>query len=218
RDARPGRAPGAARHRAARPLPDLQRGIHGHGRHRPDRAGADRRGDPAHPPAAPAAARRRRGHRPARAHAADRRPPDRPDRPRRTAGPGPDGGLIPLGEQDRSLWDSARIAEGVALVSAVLPAGQVGPYQVQAAIAAVHDEARSIDTTDWPQILGLYELLEQLAPGPIVSLNRAVAVAMVAGPAAGLDLLRELESHRRLAGHHRLHAARAPPPELSPHA
>ena len=134
---------------------------------------------------------------------------------RRAARTGPDGSLIPLGEQDRSLWDSARIAEGVALVSAVLPAGQVGPYQVQAAIAAVHDEAKSVGTTDWPQILGLYELLEQLAPGPMVSLNRAVAVAMVAGPAAGLDLLRELESDRRLAGHHRLHAARAHLLEMS---
>jgi len=134
---------------------------------------------------------------------------------RRAARTGPDGSLIPLGEQDRSLWDPARIAEGVALVSAVLPAGQVGPYQVQAAIAAVHDEAESVGTTDWPQILGLYELLEQLAPGPMVSLNRAVAVAMVAGPAAGLGLLGELESDRRLAGHHRLHATRAHLLEMS---
>src|SRR5690348_1883487 len=128
---------------------------------------------------------------------------------------GPDGSLIPLGEQDRSRWDPAKITEGVALVSAVLPAGQVGPYQVQAAIAAVHDEAESVGTTDWPQILGLYELLEQLAPGPMVSLNRAVAVAMVAGPAAGLGLLRELESDRRLVGHHRLHATRAHLLEMS---
>jgi RNA polymerase sigma factor (sigma-70 family) len=134
---------------------------------------------------------------------------------RRAARTGRDGSLIPLGEQDRSRWDSARIAEGVALVSAVLPAGQVGPYQVQAAIAAVHDEAESVEATDWPQILGLYELLERLAPGPMVSLNRAVAVAMVAGPAAGLDLLRELESDRRLAEHHRLHAARAHLLEMS---
>jgi RNA polymerase sigma factor (sigma-70 family) len=134
---------------------------------------------------------------------------------RRAARTGPDGSLIPLGEQDRSRWDATRIAEGVALVSAVLPAGQVGPYQVQAAIAAVHDEAESIDATDWPQILGLYELLERLAPGPMVSLNRAVAVAMVAGPAAGLDLLRELASDRRLAEHHRLHATRAHLLEMS---
>jgi RNA polymerase sigma factor (sigma-70 family) len=134
---------------------------------------------------------------------------------RRAARTGPDGDLIPLDEQDRSGWDASKIAEGVALVSAVLPEGQVGPYQVQAAIAAVHDEAKSVDTTDWPQILGLYELLERLAPGPMVSLNRAVAVAMVAGPAAGLDLLRELESDRRLAGHHRLHATRAHLLEMS---
>ena len=134
---------------------------------------------------------------------------------RQAARTSPDGSLIPLGEQDRSIWDSGRIAEGVALVSAVLPAGQVGPYQVQAAIAAVHDEAESIEATDWPQILGLYELLEQLAPGPMVSLNRAVAVAMVAGPAAGLDLLQELAADRRLAGHHRLHATRAHLLEMS---
>ena len=134
---------------------------------------------------------------------------------RRAARTGPDGNLIPLGEQDRGRWDAGKIAEGVALVSAVLPEGHVGPYQVQAAIAAVHDEAKSIDTTDWPQILGLYELLEQLAPGPMVSLNRAVAVAMVVGPAAGLDLLRQLESDRRLAGHHRLHATRAHLLEMS---
>ena len=128
---------------------------------------------------------------------------------RRDARTGPDGSLIPLDEQDRSRWDRDRIAEGVTLLSAVLPAGQVGPYQVQAAIAAVHDEAESMDATDWPQILGLYELLERLAPGPVVSLNRAVAVAMVAGPAPGLDLLRALESDRRLAGYHRLFATRA---------
>jgi RNA polymerase sigma factor (sigma-70 family) len=134
---------------------------------------------------------------------------------RRGARTGPDGSLIPLGEQDRSGWDRDRIAEGVALISAVLPAGQVGPYQVQAAIAAVHDEAESMDATDWPQILGLYDLLERLAPGPMVSLNRTVALAMVAGPAAGLGLLRGLESDRRLAGHHRLLATRAHLLEMS---
>src|SRR5262249_21312553 len=96
---------------------------------------------------------------------------------RRAARTGGDGNLIPLDEQDWGRWDRDRIAEGVAMISAVLPAGQPGPYQVQAAIAAVHDEAESVDTTDWPQILGLYQLLEQLAPGPMVSLNRAVAVA-----------------------------------------
>jgi RNA polymerase sigma factor (sigma-70 family) len=134
---------------------------------------------------------------------------------RRGARTGQDGGLIPLGEQDRSKWDSACIAEGVALISTVLPDGPVGPYQVQAAIAAVHDEAESVDATDWPEILGLYELLEHLAPGPMVSLNRAVAVAMVTGPDAGLDLVDALETDGRLAGHHRLHATRAHLLEMS---
>jgi RNA polymerase sigma factor (sigma-70 family) len=133
-------------------------------------------------------------------------------RPARTAA---DGSLIPLDEQDRSRWDSGSVAEGVTLISAVLPEGRPGPYQVQAAIAAVHDEAESMDATDWPQILGLYDLLAQLAPSPIVSLNRSVAVAMVAGPAAGLDVLRELESDRQLARHHRLHATRAHLLEMS---
>ena len=128
---------------------------------------------------------------------------------RRGARTGPDGSLVALDQQDRSKWDHALVAEGVALISSVLPLGEVGPYQVQAAIAAVHDEAPAMDATDWPQILALYELLEQLAPGPMVSLNRAVAVAMVAGPDAGLDLLATLESDRRLADHHRLHATRA---------
>src|SRR5215813_724225 len=134
---------------------------------------------------------------------------------RRAARTGRDGNLIPIDEQDRSSWDRDQIAEGIALISAALPAGQPGPYQVQAAIAAVHDEAESVDSTDWPQILGLYQLLERLAPGPMVSLNCAVAVAMVGGPQAGLDLLRELESDRRLASHHRLHATRAHLLEMS---
>jgi RNA polymerase sigma factor (sigma-70 family) len=134
---------------------------------------------------------------------------------RRAARTGPDGSLITLDEQDRGRWDAARIAEGVALVAAALPAGQPGPYQVQAAIAAVHDEAASVQATDWPQILGLYDLLERLAPGPMVSLNRAVAVAMVDGPAAGLEVLRQLESDRRLAGHHRLYSTRAHLLEMS---
>jgi predicted RNA polymerase sigma factor len=134
---------------------------------------------------------------------------------RRAARTGPGGDLIPLDQQDRGRWDSGRIAEGVALLGTVLPAGQIGPYQVQAAIAAVHDEALSVDTTDWPQVLGLYDLLERLAPGPMVTLNRAVAVAMVAGPAAGLALLDDLEADKRLAGHHRLHATRAHLLEMS---
>jgi len=128
---------------------------------------------------------------------------------RRCARTGPGGDLVPLAEQDRSRWDRRLIAEGIDLISRTLPRGQVGPYQLQAAIAAVHDEAEHAGTTDWPQILALYELLEHLAPNPMVTLNRAVAVAMVHGPAAGLDLLDTLRSDKRMARHHRLFAARA---------
>jgi predicted RNA polymerase sigma factor len=127
-------------------------------------------------------------------------------RPARTSG---DGSLVPLAEQDRSRWDSARIAEGVALISKALPCGEVGPYQLQAAIAAVHDEARSMPDTDWPQILGLYDLLIRVAPNPVTALNRAVAVAEVRGPAAGLIELAALESDQCMSGHHRLLAVRA---------
>ncbi len=134
---------------------------------------------------------------------------------RRPARTGQDGSLIPLTEQDRSIWNKAAIAEGVALISAVLPEGRPGPYQVQAAIAAVHDEAESVDATDWPEILGLYDLLLHLTANPVVSLNRSVAVAMVAGPAAGLDVLSELESDPQLARHHRLHSTRAHLLEMS---
>ncbi len=128
---------------------------------------------------------------------------------RRQARTSPDGMLVPLAEQDRSRWDSGRIAEGVALISDVLPRGEVGPYQIQAAIAAVHDEAESVAETDWPQILGLYDLLMQVAPNPVTALNRAVAIAEVHGPAAGLSALAALESDQRMSGHHRLLAARA---------
>ncbi|GAA3072746.1 sigma factor-like helix-turn-helix DNA-binding protein [Streptomyces roseofulvus] len=128
---------------------------------------------------------------------------------RRPARTGPHGELVPLAEQDRTRWDAALIAEGVALISATLPKGRVGPYQIQAAIAAVHDEAESAEATDWPQILALYDLLEQAGPNPMVSLNRAVAVAMVDGPRAGLALLDELAADKRLARHHRLLATRA---------
>jgi predicted RNA polymerase sigma factor len=127
---------------------------------------------------------------------------------RRPARTRPDGSLVPLAEQDRGQWDRGRIAEGVALVTEALPRGEVGPYQLQAAIAAVHDEAETMDATDWPQILALYNLLEQVSPGPVTTLNRAVAVAMVHGPAAGLDLLATLESDQRMAAHHRLLATR----------
>jgi RNA polymerase sigma factor (sigma-70 family) len=128
---------------------------------------------------------------------------------RRPARTRPDGTLVPLGEQDRALWDRDRIAEGDALISAALPGGGVGPYQLQAAIAAVHDQAASLGATDWPQILALYNLLVQVAPNPVTALNRAVAVAEVRGPAAGLDELAALESDQRMKDHHRLLAVRA---------
>ncbi|WP_434096102.1 RNA polymerase sigma factor [Streptosporangium roseum] len=128
---------------------------------------------------------------------------------RRPARTGPGGDLVPLAEQDRGQWDRRLVTEGIDLISRTLPRGQVGPYQLQAAIAAVHAEAGHVDATDWPQILVLYGLLERIAPNPMVTLNRVVAVAMVHGPDAGLDLLATLESDRRLARHHRLLATRA---------
>jgi RNA polymerase sigma factor (sigma-70 family) len=128
---------------------------------------------------------------------------------RRPARTGPDGALVPLASQDRSRWDAAAIAEGTALVTGTLASAPVGPYQLQAAIAAVHDEAARVTDTDWDQILGLYELLARLAPGPMVELNRAVAVAMVHGPEAGLARLAAAEADPALAGHHRLEAVRA---------
>jgi RNA polymerase sigma factor (sigma-70 family) len=133
-------------------------------------------------------------------------------RPARTT---PDGDLVPLAEQDRSRWDAGRIAEGLALVSATLPHGPPGPYQVQAAIAALHDEAATARDTDWPQIAALYEVLLGLSPNPMAALNHAVAVAMTRGPAAGLALLDDLGSDKRIAGHHRLHAVRAHLLEMS---
>jgi RNA polymerase sigma factor (sigma-70 family) len=121
---------------------------------------------------------------------------------------GPGGELIPMGEQDRGRWDPALIAEGVALITRALPRGPTGPYQLQAAIAAIHDEAPSAEATDWPQILALYELLMQISDNPVVTLNHAVAAAMARGPQAGLDLLRDLEADQRLAADHRLQAVR----------
>lgn len=127
---------------------------------------------------------------------------------RRAARTGPDGELIPLDEQDRSRWDAAAIAEGGAILAATLPRGAVGPYQVQAAIAAVHDEAASTEATDWPQILGLYGLLLQMVDSPVVALNHAVATAMVHGPAAGLAAVETIAGDPRLQGGHRLDAVR----------
>jgi RNA polymerase sigma factor (sigma-70 family) len=121
----------------------------------------------------------------------------------------PDGALVPLEEQDRSRWDRARIEEGVALVSNTLAVSAPGPYQLQAAIAAIHDEAPSTDETDWQQILILYKILDRMAPNPMVTLNRAIATAMVHGPRAGLELLDALAEDKRVAGHYRLDAVRA---------
>ena len=128
---------------------------------------------------------------------------------RRPARTQPDGSLVPLAAQDRKRWDQASIEEGVALVTDVLTNLRIGPYQVQAAIAAVHDEELRAEDTDWPQILVLYELLERISPNPLVTLNQAVAVAMVRGPLAGLELLATLDADERMAGHHRLEAVRA---------
>jgi RNA polymerase sigma factor (sigma-70 family) len=128
---------------------------------------------------------------------------------RRSARTGPDGGLVPMAEQDRLRWDAGQIGEGVALITATLPRGPTGPYQLQAAIAAIHDEAPSAADTDWPQIVALYELLAGMSDNPVVALNRAVAVAMAEGPRAGLDLIGKLEVDERIAQDHRLHAVRA---------
>ena len=121
-----------------------------------------------------------------------------------------DDELVPLSEQDRRLWDRALIEEGVSLVSeALAKTTALGPYQLQAAIAAVHDEASRDEDTDWPQVLALYDLLERVAPNPMVTLNKSVAVAMTSGPRAALALLDTLATDDRLAEHHRLHAVRA---------
>jgi RNA polymerase sigma factor (sigma-70 family) len=134
---------------------------------------------------------------------------------RRPARTRPDGSLVPLAEQDRGRWSRGLIEEGLALVADALARGPLGPYQLQAAIAAVHAEAATAEQTDWPQILALYNLLERLTPSPVVTLNRAVAVAMVRGPQAALDLLAALETDERMAGHYRLVAVRAHLHELA---
>jgi RNA polymerase sigma factor (sigma-70 family) len=128
---------------------------------------------------------------------------------RRAARTARDGTPVPMAEQDRTLWNRAQIAEGVELISSALPRGDAGPYQIQAAIAALHDEAERPEDTDWPQIKLLYEVLLGLADNPVVALNHAVAVAMVHGPLAGLTLLDPLGKDDRLAADHRWHTARA---------
>ena len=127
-------------------------------------------------------------------------------RPARTT---PGGALVPLAEQDRSRWDRAQLREGIDLITATLPRSLIGPYQLQAAIAAVHAEADRPEDTDWPQIVALYQLLERQAPNPMVTLSHAVAVAEVRGPRAGLELIAPLDDDDRIAGHHRLTAVRA---------
>ena len=128
---------------------------------------------------------------------------------RRGARTGPAGELIPLAEQDRTLWERHAISEGVALISDTLSKGSIGAYQLQAAIAALHDEAARAEDTDWPQILALYGLLKRMVDNPMVALNHAIAAAMVNGPRVGLELLDGLEADERIAGHYRLDAVRA---------
>lgn len=128
---------------------------------------------------------------------------------RRPARTGPGGILVPLAEQDRSRWNRILVSEGVALIADSLRSAPLGPYQVRAAIAAVHDEAPSDEETDWRRILALYETLQRYWPGPMVSLDHAVAVAMVHGPAAGLDLVAALEEESVWKGHHRVETVRA---------
>lgn len=128
---------------------------------------------------------------------------------RSAARTGPGGTLVPLAEQDRSLWSGEQVREGTELVEQTLPRSLVGPYQIQAAIAAVYAEATGVEDTDWAQIVELYKLLERVAPNPVVTLNHAVARAMADGPRAGLEMLSELEAYGQLTSHHRLSAVRA---------
>ena len=134
---------------------------------------------------------------------------------RRAARTTASGELVPLGEQDRFRWNADDIAEGVALITEVLPRGTTGPYQLQAAIAAIHDEAPSAEETDWPQIKSLYGLLLQMSDNPMVALNHAVAVAMADGPTVGLQRLDTLAGDKQLAEDHRLYAVRAHLLEMS---
>lgn len=128
---------------------------------------------------------------------------------RRAARTGPDEELIPLNKQDRRLWDRAEISEGIELLTEALSKGSVGLYQLQAAVAAIHDEAARAEDTDWPQILALYELLKRVSPSPMATLNHAIATAMVHGPARGIEMLNALASDARISEHHRLDAVRA---------
>jgi RNA polymerase sigma factor (sigma-70 family) len=128
---------------------------------------------------------------------------------RRDARTGPSGELIPLSDQDRGRWDAAQVADGTALIDAAMARSALGPYQLQAAIAAIHAGAARPEDTDWREVHALYKILERIAPNPMVTLNRAVALAEIDGPEAGLELLATLDRDSRVAGHHRLHAVRA---------
>ncbi|MET8909024.1 sigma-70 family RNA polymerase sigma factor [Micromonospora sp. NPDC004551] len=128
---------------------------------------------------------------------------------RRAARTGPEGELVPLAEQDRARWDRRVIHEGITLLTAALAHRRPGPYQIQAAIAAAHSQAARAEDTDWPHILHLYDMLQRLDDSPVVTLNRAVATAMVHGPRAGLALLETLDAEPRMTGNHRLAAVRA---------
>ncbi|HEY3057492.1 MAG TPA: DUF6596 domain-containing protein, partial [Chloroflexota bacterium] len=128
---------------------------------------------------------------------------------RRPARSRKDGTLVPLADQDRTQWDAELIAEGIALITETLTRAPIGPYQLQASIAALHDEATRAEDTDWPQIRMLYDMLHSIAPGPMVTLGRIVAVAMVDGPVSGLEQLAAAEADPALAGHYRVDAVRA---------
>ncbi|MEO7096662.1 MAG: DUF6596 domain-containing protein, partial [Polyangiales bacterium] len=128
---------------------------------------------------------------------------------RRPARSGPNGEIVPLDEQDRSLWNQEAITEGVRLVTDAMKRGAVGSYLLQAAIAAVHDEAARADHTDWAQIVALYAVLMRMSDNPMIALNHAVAVAMAEGIAKGLPLVEELARDPRIQGHYRLDAVRA---------
>jgi RNA polymerase sigma-70 factor (ECF subfamily) len=128
---------------------------------------------------------------------------------RRAARTSPSGELILLDHQNRAMWNRAQIAEGEALVRRAMASPEVGPYVIQAAIAAVHAAAANAEATDWPQIVALYDLLQRVVPSPVVELNRAVALAMRDGPAEGLELVDRLLERGELGDYHLIYAARA---------